>query len=57
MRTEQRLADNGIGRLFSPSPRQGRLPLADHGTEHLAWPLRKRDRFGTDFLKSVGRHP
>ena len=56
MRTEQQLAENLIARLFSPSPRKGRLPLGDHGTECLAWPLRKGDRFGADFLKSVGRY-
>ncbi|HTH49889.1 MAG TPA: hypothetical protein VMB21_20415 [Candidatus Limnocylindria bacterium] len=57
MRTGQQLADNRIGRQFSPSPLKGRLPLADHGTECLAWSLRKGDRFGAALLKFLGRYP
>lgn len=50
MRSDDYRADNLLLRLFSYTPRLGRLPLEDFCTEALAWCLRNSASFRTEFL-------
>jgi PD-(D/E)XK nuclease superfamily protein len=53
MRSDDHRADNLLLRLFSYTPRMGRLPLEDFCTEALAWCLRNCGPFRVAFLKSL----
>jgi len=53
MRSDDHRADNLLLRLFSYTPRMGRLPLEDFCTEGLAWCLRNCGSFRAAFLESL----
>ena len=54
MKSDDPRADNLLLRLFSYTPRLGRLPLEDFCTEALAWCLRNCVPFRKAFFKSFG---
>jgi hypothetical protein len=53
MRSDDRRADNLLLRLFSYTPRAGRLALEDFCTETLAWCLRNCSSFRIAFLEAL----